>query len=210
MLSFMITRWGTRHRPTVPGCLWMAALLGALTLLDQRRGGIYLVPPFVATMTILLYLPGVAIAQPFAIVFGSVLGAATGTVVALLLGSGPGVAMAAALAAVIVLPLLRAFHPPGVALAMYPALLHPGPWFAVEVVLPFTLAAVISAAVMSWLLRGWPQYPAPLRNEGDGERDRSRLTGRPVPELRGSRHFAIRCALPDDILPPEGKHARSE
>jgi CBS domain-containing membrane protein len=45
---------------------------------------------------------------------------------------------------------------------MYPALLHPGLWFAVQVVLPFTLAAVISAAVMSRLLRSWPRYPAAL------------------------------------------------
>ncbi|HEY4114391.1 MAG TPA: hypothetical protein VGM17_10065, partial [Rhizomicrobium sp.] len=71
----------------------------------------------------------------------------------------------AALTALIVLPLVRAYHPPGVALAMYPALLHPGLWFAVQVVLPFTLAAVISAAVMSRLLHSWPRYPAPLRNE---------------------------------------------
>ena len=54
----------------------MAVLLGALTWLDLRRGGIFLVPPFAPTMTILLYLPCVSIAQPFAIVFGSVLGAA--------------------------------------------------------------------------------------------------------------------------------------
>jgi hypothetical protein len=48
-----------------------------------------------------------------------------------------------------VLPLLRAYHPPGVALAMYPPLLHPGVWFAVQVVLPFALVAVISTALMS-------------------------------------------------------------
>jgi hypothetical protein len=56
----------------------------------------------------------------------------------------PGGALLAALTAVIMLPLLRVFHPPGVALAMCPALLHSGTWFAILVVLPFTLAAVIS------------------------------------------------------------------
>jgi hypothetical protein len=71
----------------------MAVLLGALAWLDFRRGGIFLVPPFSATMTILLYLPDVWIAQPFAIVFGSILGAAIGTVLSLFLGFGPGVAM---------------------------------------------------------------------------------------------------------------------
>jgi hypothetical protein len=82
----------------------MAVLLGVLWLQGQREG-IFLVPPFVATMTILLYLPNVAIAQPFAIVCGSTFGAAIGAVLRLLLGSGPGVAMAAALTALIVLPL---------------------------------------------------------------------------------------------------------
>jgi CBS-domain-containing membrane protein len=165
MLGRIITHWGTRHRPTVLGCLWMAVLLGALAWLDLRRGGIFLVPPFAATMTILLYLPDVSIAQPFTIIFGSAFGAAIGTVLSLFLGFGPGVAMVAAITALIALPLLRAYHPPGVALAMYPPLLHPGLWFAIQVVLPFTLVAVISAALMSRLLRRWPQYPAPLRTE---------------------------------------------
>jgi CBS domain-containing membrane protein len=143
----------------------MAVLLSALTWLDLRGGGIFLVPTFAATMTTLLYLPSISIAQPLPVVVGSVLGATIGTVLSMFLGFGPGVAMAAALTALIALPLLRVFHPPGIALAMYPALLHPGPWFAVEVVLPFTLAAVISSAVMSRLLSSWPRYPAPLRTE---------------------------------------------
>jgi CBS domain-containing membrane protein len=141
----------------------MAVLLGALTWLDRQTDGIFLVPPFAATLTILIYLPDVAIAQPVAVVGGSVLGAAIGTLLSLLLGFGPGVATAAALATMIALPLLRIYHPPGIALAMYPALLHPGPWFAVEVVLPFTLAAVISSAAMSRLLSSWPRYPAALQ-----------------------------------------------
>ena len=82
-------------------------------------------------------------------------GAATGTVFSLVLGSGAGVAMLAALTAMIMLPLLRVFHLPGTALAMCPALLHLGPWFALEV----SLVAVISWAVISRLLRRLPQYP---------------------------------------------------
>lgn len=45
---------------------------------------------------------------------------------------------------------------------MYPALLHPGAWFAVYIVLPVTLVAVISAALMSRVLRRRPRYPVPL------------------------------------------------
>jgi hypothetical protein len=62
------------------------------------------------------------------------LGATIGTSLGLLVGFGPSVAILAALTAVIMLPLLRVFHPPGTALAMCPALLHSGAWFPVDVV----------------------------------------------------------------------------
>jgi CBS-domain-containing membrane protein len=162
MACRIIARWGTPHRPAVSGFLWMAILFGGLCWLARRHGGILLVPPFAATLTILIYLPQVSIAQPFAVVVGSTCGAAIGTAVSAILGGGPAVATAAALAALVILPLLRAYHPPGVALAMYPALLHPGPWFAADVVLPFAAAAVGSAALLSRALSRWPRYPSPL------------------------------------------------
>jgi CBS-domain-containing membrane protein len=149
MLSRILEVRCALHRPAVLGCLWMALLLGSLTCLDLRDGGIFLIPPFAATLTILVYQPDVSIVQPAAVVCGSVLGAAIGTLLSLLLGFGPGVAMLAALTAVKMLPLLPVFHSPGVALSTGPALLHLGPWFAVEVVLPFTLAMVISSALLS-------------------------------------------------------------
>jgi CBS domain-containing membrane protein len=165
MFGRMLTSWSTLHRPAVLGSLWMAVLLGALTFLDLRDGGIFLIPPFAATLTILVHQPNVSIAQPIAVVGGSVLGATIGTVLSLTVGFGPGMAMLAALIAVIMLPLLRVFHPPAIALAMCPALLHSGSWFPVDVVLPFMLAAVISSALLSRLLSCWPRYPAPLSTE---------------------------------------------
>ena|SRR5579871_2742279 len=138
----------------------MAVMLGALTWLDLRDGAIFLLPPLAATLTILVYLPNTPVARPMTVVGGSVFGAAIGTVFSLVLGSGAGVAMLAALAAMIVLPMLRVFHPPGAALAMCPALLHL-PWFSVEVVLPFTLVAVISWAVINRQLRWLPRYLVP-------------------------------------------------
>jgi CBS-domain-containing membrane protein len=162
MLGRMLSSWCTLHRPDMLGCLWMAVLLGSLTWLDFRDGGLFLIPPFAATVTILVYQPNVPIAQPIAVVFGSVFGAAIGTVFSVLLGFGPGIALLAALTAMIILPLLRVFHPPAVALAMCPALLHSGAWFAIQVVLPFTLSAVISRAVLSRLVSNWPRYPAPF------------------------------------------------
>lgn len=161
MLSRMVKGWCTVNRTALFGCLWMAGLLGALTWLDLRDGAIFLLPPFAATLTILVYLPNTPVAQPVAVVCGSVFGAATGTVFSLVLGSGAGAAMLAALAAMIMLPLLRVFHPPAAALAMCPALLHLGPWFALEVVLPFTLVAVISWALIGRLLRGLHRCPMP-------------------------------------------------
>jgi CBS-domain-containing membrane protein len=165
MLSRILASWCTRHRPAALGCLWMAVLLGALTCLDLRDGGIFLIPPFAATLAILVYQPDVSIAQPAAVVCGSVVGATIGTLLSLLLGFGPGVAMLAALTAVIMLPLLRVYHPPGIALAMCPALLHCGARFPVDVVLPFTLVAVLSSALLSRLFSCWPRYPAPLSTE---------------------------------------------
>jgi CBS-domain-containing membrane protein len=116
MLRRMLGSWCTLHPPVILGCLWMAVLLGSLTWLDLRDGGIFLIQPFAATLTILVYQPNVSIAQPVAVVCGSILGATIGSLLSLLLGFGPGVAMLAALTAMIMLPLLRVFHPPGVAL----------------------------------------------------------------------------------------------
>jgi CBS domain-containing membrane protein len=155
----MVARWGTTQWPSVLASLWMAVLLGGLVWLDRAGNGIFLVPPFAATLAILAYLPEVQIAQPLAVVCGSVAGTVIGTVFAMVLGLGPGVAMLAALSAGIILPMLRIFHPPGIALAMYPALLHPGLFFAVRVVLPFMLVAVVSAAVMSRMPPSFPRYP---------------------------------------------------
>jgi CBS-domain-containing membrane protein len=130
--------------------------------ISKRRttGGLFLIPPFAATLTILVYQPNVPIAQPIAVACGSLFGAAIGTVLSVLLGFGPGIALLAAFIAMIILPLLRVFHPPGVALAMCPALLHSGAWFAILVVLPFTLAAVISRAVLGRVVSNWSRYPA--------------------------------------------------
>jgi CBS domain-containing membrane protein len=163
LASRVITRWGTTQRPRVAGGAWIAALIAVLVWSQDGFGGIFLVPPFIATLTILLYLPEVSIARPFAVVVGSTAGAAIGTGLAALCGAGAGTAALAALAALITLPVLRAYHPPGVALAMYPALLHPGPWFALRLVLPFTLVAVTSAALMSRTLHGYRRYPSPIR-----------------------------------------------
>ena len=161
MLVRIVAHGGASQRPALAGVMWMVVLLGILVWLDDQHKAIFLVPPFAATMTILLHAPDLAIAQPFAVVFGSTFGAAVGAGLTLLFGFGPAVAVLAALVALVVLPVLRAFHPPAVALAMCPALLHPGLWFAVRDVLPFTLAVVISAAALSRLLGASPRYPAP-------------------------------------------------
>jgi len=70
----MLELWCGLHRPAVLGCLWMAVLLGALSFLDLREEGIFLIPPFAATLTMLVYQPSVAIAQPVVVVCGSVFG----------------------------------------------------------------------------------------------------------------------------------------
>lgn len=136
----------------------MFALLAAL---DANRIGLFLAPPFGATLSILLRLPEAEIAQPYALIVGSVAGAAVGTLFSLV-ARNLGMAVLAAVAAFVVINLIRAYHPPGVALALYPLLLPTGHWFPLAVVLPFTVVAVASAAVLSRRVARWPAYPKPL------------------------------------------------
>ena len=161
--STVVRCWGTRPTLRVSGYLWVAAMFGVLAVLEANRIGIFLVPPFGATLTILMLLPETPVAQPYALIVGSVCAAAVGTGISFL-GSGVGVAVLAMIAAFVVISLIRAYHPPAVALASIPLLLHPGRWFPLAVVLPFTVAAVGSATAMSKWVRGWPEYPKPLRD----------------------------------------------
>ena len=161
----VVYTWGTHSRPNLAQYAWIVLMFGVLAGLEHNRIGLFLVPPFGATLTILLMLPDASVAQPYAVVAGSVAGAAAGTLLSLF-ARGPAMAIVAAVLAFGVMNLLRAYHPPGVALAMYPLLLHPGLWFPLGVVLPFTLAAAGSAAMMSRLVTAWPTYPRPLRSAG--------------------------------------------
>ena len=91
-------------------------------------------------------------------------GATVGTLLSLI-SCGAVMAIVAAVVAFGIVNLLRAFHPPAIALAMCPLLLHTGHWFPLSVVLPFTALAAGSAAAISRLVDGWPAYPKSL-NKG--------------------------------------------
>jgi CBS-domain-containing membrane protein len=136
-------------------------MFGVLAGLENNQIGLYLIPPFGATLTILIDLPQAPVAQPYALVAGSVVGASVGTLLSLF-SRGSFMAILAAVLAFGIINLIHAYHPPGVALAMYPLLLHPGHWFPLSVVLPFTVIAAGSAALLSRLVRKWPAYPKPL------------------------------------------------
>lgn len=161
--SIVVRCWGTKPTLRLTGYLWVSAMFCVLALLEANRIGIFLVPPFGATLTILMLLPDAPVAQPYALIAGSVCAAAVGTGFSLL-GSSLVVAVLAMIAAFVVISSIHAYHPPGVALASIPVLLHTGHWFPLAVVLPFTAAAVVSAAAMSKWLSGWPEYPKSLRN----------------------------------------------
>lgn len=156
--------WGTQPTFRLSGYLWIVGMFGVLAALEANRIGLFLVPPFGATLTILMLLPDAAIAQPYALIAGSVVGAAVGTGISFF-GHTLGMAVLEMIAAFIVISLIRAYHPPGVALTIYPILLHPGRWFPLLVVLPFTAVAAGSAAALSKWSRGWPKYPKPLRED---------------------------------------------
>jgi len=163
LCSTVVRCWGTRPTLRLSGYVWIAVMFGVLALLEANRIGVFLVPPFGATLTILMLLPDAPVAQPYALIVGSVCGAAVGTAISFL-GSGLGMAVLAMIAAFVIISLIHAYHPPGVALASIPVLLHPGHWFPLLVVLPFTAIAVASAAAMSRWLRHWPEYPKSLRD----------------------------------------------
>jgi CBS-domain-containing membrane protein len=161
LCSSILRSWGTKYRLNIAHSLWISSMFALLAGLEHNRIGLFLVPPFGATLTILLVIPEASVAQPYAVVVGSVVGAAVGTLLSLF-AHGSLMAIVAAVLAFGTINLIRAYHPPGVALAMYPLLLQPGHWFPLAVVLPFTLTAVASAALLSRLVRNWPAYPKPL------------------------------------------------
>jgi CBS-domain-containing membrane protein len=160
----IVCNWGTGSRLNIAEYSWILSMFGVLAVLENNQIGLYLIPPFGATLTILLDLPEAPVAQPYALIIGSVAGATVGTLISLF-SRGTLMAIVAAVTAFGILNLIHAYHPPGVALAMYPLLLHPGVWFPLIVVLPFTVVAVGSAAVLSRLVEGWPRYPKPLKSD---------------------------------------------
>lgn len=153
--------WGTTSQLDWSHFLWIVAMFGILAALETNRIGLFLIPPFGATLSILLGIPDAAVAQPYPVVVGSVAGAGVGTILSLF-SHGNLMAIVAAVIAFGLVNLMHAYHPPGVALAMYPLLLRPGHWFPLEVVLPFTVVAVGSAALLSRTVKTWRAYPKVL------------------------------------------------
>lgn len=149
----------------------MTVLLGALAWRSASQDAIFLALPFGATLAILLYLPEAQIAKPRSVILGSVLGAAIGTALMAILGADASTAVVAALAAALVLSVFRVFHPPAIALALYPALVHPGWRFPLEVVLPFTLIAVLSAPLVRWRMSRQPGERILTRHPGSLRKD---------------------------------------
>src|SRR5437016_4620304 len=94
LFSTVVRCWGTRPRLRLSGYLWVAAMFAVLAVLEANRIGVFLVSPFGATLAILMLLPDEPVAQPYALIVGSVCGAAVGTGVSFF-GSGLGMAVLA-------------------------------------------------------------------------------------------------------------------
>jgi CBS-domain-containing membrane protein len=182
--------WGTKPELFIPGYLWALSMFGILAVLEFDKVGLYLLPPFGATPFILLFLPDAPIAQPYALIVGSVVGASVGTLLSLF-ARGLGMAVLAAIVACLVICVVHAFHPPAVALALYPVLFYPGNWFPLVVVLPFAVIAVCSAAVLSRLVDKWPAYQSPCKVSGTiSHGSWSGHANAAEAALRGSTHSA--------------------
>ena len=76
LCSTVVRCWGTRSTLRLTGYVWVAGMFGVLALLEANRIGVFLVPPFGATLTILMLLPDAPVAQPYAVIAGSICGAA--------------------------------------------------------------------------------------------------------------------------------------
>ena len=174
--SRVVRCWGSRSRLNIAEYLWVLAMFSILAFLENNRIGLYLIPPFGATLSILLALPDAPVAQPYSLVAGSVVGATVGTLLSLF-SHGTLMAIVAAVAAFGIINLIHAYHPPGVALAMFPLLLHPGRWFPLAVVLPFTIIATGSATLLSRLVVGRPRYPKGLDSRDSTQLRRDRQSG---------------------------------
>ena len=69
---------GATSKLSIAQYIWVMCILCVLAALEANKIGLFLVPSFGATPTILLVLPEVAIAQPYALIAGSVTGAGVG------------------------------------------------------------------------------------------------------------------------------------
>ncbi|MCY0878881.1 MAG: HPP family protein [Firmicutes bacterium] len=139
--------------------LWAGGMLACLLVaghLAQLRTGL-LIPPFGATLSLLVYLPEQPVSQPLPVVGGSTLGAVVGSLGHLWWPS-PWMAGIVAAALLLLLPRVGLYHPPAIALAIYTELLHPAFWFPWLVVFPFTALAVTSYALCARYTKGTP-YP---------------------------------------------------
>ena len=112
LYSIVVRSWGTRPTFRLSGYLWVAGMFCVLAVLQADRIGLFLVPPFGATLTILVLLPDASVAQPYALIGGSVVGAAVGTAFGFF-GHGLGMAVLSMIAASVVISLIHAYHPPG-------------------------------------------------------------------------------------------------
>ncbi|TAM99192.1 MAG: HPP family protein [Chitinophagaceae bacterium] len=159
--KYQWNNWLYNEKIFWPKVIWFACIIMLLALLDGTTKFIWLVPPFSATLTILILLPKSSIAQPIPVIVGSTLAAVFGTIVSLMI-HGPVYAALVATIMVIVLTALRIYHPPAIALSMYPLLLHTGIFFPVIVVFPFTFIAVVTCYMMSSMFKSWGKYPLPI------------------------------------------------
>jgi HPP family len=82
-LGTVVRSWGAKPKLFIHGYLSALCMFGVLALLEFDKVGFYLVPPFGATLYILVLLPDAPIAQPYALIVGSVVGASIGTLLSL-------------------------------------------------------------------------------------------------------------------------------
>ncbi|OYU18777.1 MAG: hypothetical protein CFE34_08790 [Rhodobacteraceae bacterium PARR1] len=155
------------------GALGAAVGLGLATAVAAlAQAPVWLIAPFGASAVLLYAVPNSPLAQPWSVFWGNVLSALAGLAVVHLMPPGVWVAPVAVAAAIALMLVTRALHPPGGAVALLVALSPPLGWgFALVPVASGTAALIVAAVVWNRAVGRVYPFRQPSQAGAHGTRD---------------------------------------
>lgn len=153
-------------RGAVGALLGIACAAGAGWLLFPHQGAHalpWLMAPIGASAVLVFAVPASPLAQPWPLIGGDLLSAATGVAVVAAVGPGPLAAALAVCLAIAAMSLARCLHPPGGACALLAPLGVAHDLAGAAAFLPVLAANVAVLALVAWLYNGVTGHPWPHR-----------------------------------------------